>query len=86
MPIVELPGPVEIDETFVGRRRNAPYVGFERPPGAHLIIFGIFCRTSGRFIAYCCDNKSKSSLYPHIYDHVNEVNLKYIIKYIKLKI
>jgi hypothetical protein len=37
LPIIQLPGPVEIDETFIGARRRGDH---GRIPGKHLTVFG----------------------------------------------
>ena len=41
MPLIELEGNLEIDETFIGARRRG-HIG--RFPARHIVVFGIFCR------------------------------------------
>ena len=79
LPFIELPGPVELDETFIGSRR----IG--RIPGRHETVFGgalnllinwfllgIKCRSTGRIIIYHVPDKSAASLVPIILNHVPE--------------
>ena len=44
MPMITLPGPVEIDECHIGARVRGK---FGRPPAPGKIVFGIKCRTTG---------------------------------------
>ena len=39
LPVIQVPGPVEIDETFIGAHRRGNH---GRIPGAHLTVFGKF--------------------------------------------
>ena len=39
LPMIQLPGPVEVDETFIGARRRGDH---GRIPARHLVVFGIF--------------------------------------------
>lgn len=75
-PILTLPGPIEIDETFIGRKRNHNYLHGRRP-ARHIPVFGIHCRTTGRTIIHVANSKEKISLLPFLFDHVQEGALIY---------
>lgn len=70
-PILTLPGPIEIDETFIGRKRNHNYLHGRRP-ASHIPVFGIYCRSTHRTIIHIADSKEKISLLPFLFDHVED--------------
>jgi hypothetical protein len=85
MPVIELPGPVEIDETFIGAIRRGNH---GRIPGRHLTVFGkdhlieilikkvyshflgIKCRTTNTVLIFQANDRSIASIYPFIFNHV----------------
>jgi len=69
MPIITVPGPVEIDECHVGAKIRGK-VG--RPPAPGKIVFGIKCRTTGISLLFPVPNKSKETLLPILLEHVEE--------------
>ena len=75
-PVLNLPGPVEIDETFIGRKRNHNYLHGRRP-ARHIPIFGIFCRTTRSTIIYVAESKERISLLPYLFDHVDQGSIIY---------
>jgi len=69
MPIITVPGPVEIDECHIGAKIRGK-VG--RPPAPGKIVFGIKCRTTGISLLFPVPNKSKEVLLPILIEHVEE--------------
>ena len=67
MPFIELDGPIEIDETFIGSRRRGQ-IG--RVPGMQEVIFGMYSRPTRRILIYLSNSKSREDLIPFIIDHV----------------
>jgi len=70
MPIVTLPGPVEIDECHIGAKIRGQFG--RRPPAPGKIVFGIKCRTTGIVLLFSVQNKSKEVLLPFLVQHVEE--------------
>src|SRR5262249_18308268 len=69
MPLISIPGPIEIDECHLGSRMRGSH---GRPPNPSQIIFGIKCRTTGLLLLFPVQNKSQETLFPIIVDHVDE--------------
>ena len=69
MPMISLPGPVEIDECHIGAKIRGR---FGRPPAPGKVVFGIKCRTTGMVLLFPVPNKSKEVLLPILIEHVEE--------------
>ena len=69
MPMISLPGPVEIDECHVGAKVRGAH---GRPPAPGKIIFGIKCRTTGLVLLFPVADKSRATLLPILIEHVDE--------------
>ena len=69
MPIISLPGPVEVDECHVGARIRGAH---GRPPAPGKVVFGISCRTTGITLLFPIQDKTKETLLPIILEHVKE--------------
>ena len=78
MPMITLPGPVEIDECHIGARVRGK---FGRPPAPGKIVFGIKCRTTGIVLLFPVQNKSKEVLLPILVQHVEEGSQVFSDKY-----
>ena len=61
MPLITLPGPVEIDECVVGAKVRGAH---GRPPAPGKIVFGIKCRTTGHVLLFPVVNKQRETLLP----------------------
>ena len=68
MPMVSLPGPVEVDECYIGSRMRGNH---GRIPNPSKIIFGIKCRTTGLLLLFPVQNKAQETLFPLIVEHVD---------------
>ena len=69
LPLITLPGPVEIDECHLTGRKKGP-IG--RIPAPANIIFGIICRTTHITLLFPVENKTQQTLFPIIQNHVQE--------------
>ena len=69
MPIIQLPGPVEIDECHISARVRGSH---GRIPSPGSIVFGIKCRTTKLTLLFPVPDKKKETLHPIILDHVQE--------------
>ena len=67
--MVSLPGPVEIDECYLGSRVRGSH---GRIPNPAKIIFGIKCRTTNILLLFPVPNKTQQTLFPLIIDHVDQ--------------
>ena len=69
MPMISLPGPVEIDECFLGSRMRGNH---GRIPNPAKVIFGIKCRTTNLLLLFPAPNKTQETLFPLIVEHVDK--------------
>jgi len=69
MPVISLPGPVEIDECHLRGRIKGNIGRFPAPAN---IIFGIKCRTTNITLLFPVTNKSQDTLLPIIEEHIQE--------------
>lgn len=69
MPLISLPGPIEIDEVHLAARMRGNH---GRPPNPGQIIFGIKCRSTKMLLLFPVANKSKETLFPLLIEHVDE--------------
>lgn len=69
MPVISLPGPVEIDECHIGGRVKGSH---GRLPAENKIIFGIFCRTTKNVLLFSVLDKKKETLLPLIIEYVDQ--------------
>ena len=81
IPLISLPGPVEIDETQLGARRRGSH---GRLPSRAQLVFGLYniferiinflgikCRTTGIVLLFHVPNRRRATLVPYIENHVN---------------
>ena len=68
MPMISLPGPVEIDECHVGARIRGKH---GRLPAPGKIVFGIKCRTTGLTLLFPVPDKTRATLLPILVEHVS---------------
>ena len=69
MPMISLPGPVEIDECYLGAKMRGNHGRVSNPAE---IIFGIKCRTTKIVLLFPVENKAQATLFPLILDHVDQ--------------
>ena len=69
MPMITLPGPVEIDEYHVGAKIRGAH---GRRPAPGQVVFGIKCRTTGLVLLFPVAGKSKAILLAILFEHVDE--------------
>jgi len=69
MPLITLPGPVEIDECHLGAKIRGAH---GRVPAPKKIVFGIKCRTTGLTLIFPVQDKTKDTLLPIVVSHVAE--------------
>lgn len=69
MPLISLPGPIEVDECHVGAKIRGR---FGRPPAPGKIVFGMKCRTTGISLLFPVPNKSREVLLPIMVEHIEE--------------
>jgi len=69
MPMISVPGPVEIDECHLAARMRGNH---GRPPNPGQIIFGIKCRTNNIHLLFPIPNKSQDIIFPILQEHVDE--------------
>jgi len=67
LPLIQLQGPVEIDEMRLQPHRRTEN---GRLPAPGQIIFGLYSRTTKRTILYHVPDRSRNTLIPIILDHV----------------
>jgi len=60
MPMISLPGPVEIDECMISAKVRG-HNG--RPPNPGAIVFGMKCRSTGLVLLFPVPNRSKETLF-----------------------
>lgn len=68
LPYLKLPGPVEIDETRIGRKRFMHFGTFPKLRWA----FGLFCRTTQIPILFYIKNKTHFTLSMHVKNYVEK--------------
>ena len=67
MPLISLPGPIEIDECHVGAKIRGAH---GKPPAPGKAVFGIKCRTTGILLLFPVQDKSKEALLSILVEHV----------------
>lgn len=69
MPVITVPGPVEIDECHLWARIRGAH---GRHPAPGTIIFGIKCRSTGIVLLFPVPNKNKNTLLPILVSNVEQ--------------
>jgi hypothetical protein len=65
---LKLPGPVEVDETVIGRNNNLPKTSL---PKIMRYVFGLFCRHTKIPILYYLEGKRVGHIEPYFKKHLN---------------
>ena len=68
MPLISVPGPVEIDECHLGSRVRGRH---GRIPNPGQVVFGIKCRTTKILLLFPIPDKSQETIFPLILGHID---------------